>query len=71
MMTAAGETKMAIQALTHGACGYLIKPVDCEELLFQVSAALERRQLLQESANYTRDLEEKVRQQTAGHPAGP
>ena len=35
-----------------------------EELLFQVNAALERRQLLQERHDYTRDLEEKVRQQT-------
>ena len=64
MMTANGETKTVIQALTHGAWGYLIKPVECEELLFQVTAALERRQLLQERKNYTRDLEEKVRQQT-------
>jgi putative two-component system response regulator len=64
MMTAASETKTVIQALTHGASAYLIKPVECEELLFQVTAALERRQLLQERHNYTRDLEEKVRQQT-------
>jgi putative two-component system response regulator len=64
MMTAIGEAKTVIQALTHGAWGYLIKPVECEELLFQVRAALERRQLLQERKNYTRDLEYKVRQQT-------
>ena len=65
MMTALGEAKTAVQALTHGASGYLVKPVAREELLFQVNAALERRQLLQERRDYTRNLEERVRQQTA------
>ena len=65
MMTALGEAKTAVQALTHGASGYLVKPVAREELLFQVTAALERRQLLQERRDYTRNLEERVRQQTA------
>jgi putative two-component system response regulator len=64
MMTAMGEAKTVIQSLTRGAFGYLIKPVESEELIFQVRSALERRQLLQERQNHTRELEEKVRQQT-------
>ncbi len=64
MMSAMGEGATAIQALTHGAWGYLIKPVEREELVFQVNRILERRQLLQQRQNYTRDLEEKVREQT-------
>jgi putative two-component system response regulator len=65
MMTAVGEAKTAIEALTHGAWGYLVKPVEREELVFQVAGMLERRQLRLEQRNYTRNLEEKVRQQTA------
>jgi len=64
MMTGVNDTKAAISALTNGAWGYLVKPVEREELLFQVSGALERRQLLVERREYTRGLEEKVRQAT-------
>ena len=65
MLTALGETKLAIEMFARGAYGYLIKPVDSEDLLFQVKKALERRHLLIEKRQYTRDLEDKVRQQTA------
>ena len=61
MMTAVNDTKTAIKALTNGAWGYLVKPVEREELLFQVRGALERRQLIVERRQYTRSLEEKVR----------
>jgi putative two-component system response regulator len=64
MMTAMNDTKVAIQALTNGAAGYLVKPVEREELLFQARAAIERRQLIVERREYTRGLEEKVRQAT-------
>ncbi len=64
MMTAVSDTKTAIKALTNGAWGYLVKPVEREELLFQVRGALERRQLIVERREYTRGLEEKVRQAT-------
>jgi putative two-component system response regulator len=64
MMTAVNDTKTAIQALTNGAWGYLVKPVEREELLFQVRSAMERRQLIVERREYTRSLEEKVRQAT-------
>lgn len=64
MMTGVGEAKTAIAALTHGAWGYLVKPVERQELTCQVNGALERRQLRMSQRDYTRDLEEKVRQQT-------
>ncbi|NQT15839.1 MAG: response regulator, partial [Planctomycetes bacterium] len=64
MMTGVGQAKSAIEAFTHGASGYLVKPVEREELLFQVRSALERRQLIIDKREYTRQLEEKVRTQT-------
>jgi putative two-component system response regulator len=64
MLSGEGDTRKAIDAMTHGACGYLIKPVQPEELLLQVRAALQRREFQIEKRNYTRRLEEKVREQT-------
>ena len=64
MMTGNDQTKTAIEALTHGAWGYLVKPVEREELTFQVAGTLERRQLRIEQRNYARGLEEKLRQHT-------
>jgi putative two-component system response regulator len=64
MLTARGEANVVIDALTHGAYGYLLKPVERDEFLFQVRKALERRSLLLERREYTQQLEERVRQQT-------
>ncbi len=64
MLTAEGDTAKAIRALTAGAYGYLIKPIERQELLIQVRNALERRRLAIENREYTRDLEDKVREQT-------
>ncbi len=64
MLTAVHETATAIEALTLGAYGYLIKPIESEDLLFQARKALERRQLLLEKQQYLRTLEAKVREQT-------
>jgi putative two-component system response regulator len=63
MLTALGDTSTAIQAMSLGAYGYLIKPVEGEELVFQARKALERRQLLIERRQYTQTLEKKVREQ--------
>ena len=65
VMTAVGETNTAIDMLTHGAWAYLIKPVERTELLDEARKALERRQLVIDKRQYTRNLEEKVREQTA------
>jgi putative two-component system response regulator len=64
MLTGEATASMAIAALTGGAFGYLIKPVDREELLFQVSRGLERRNLIIDKRNYTERLERRVREQT-------
>lgn len=64
MLTAEDSTAKAVRALTAGACGYLIKPVEREELLAQVRNGLERRRLVVENRHYTYRLEEKVREQT-------
>jgi putative two-component system response regulator len=64
MLTAAGDAKTATRALSAGAAGYLVKPVEAEELLVQVRRALERRELLTERREYTRKLEQRVREQT-------
>ena len=65
MMTGLDETGTAIEALTHGACAYLLKPVKREELVFHARRALERRQLILEKREYTHRLEGRVREQTA------
>jgi len=64
MLTASTDTKTAIQSLTSGAYGYLVKPVEREELLFQVKRGLERRRLVIENREYTQKLESRVRKQT-------
>lgn len=64
MLTALGDTANAIRALTAGAYGYLIKPVDRQELLIQVRNAIERRKLVIENREYMHELESKVREQT-------
>jgi len=63
MMTAMADTELAIEALTHGACGYLVKPVDREDLLPQARSALERRRSILENRQNLRSLEEKIRDQ--------
>lgn len=64
MLTANADTRLAIQALTLGAYGYLLKPVEQEELLCQIERALEHRRLVVENREYTNLLEWKVREQT-------
>jgi putative two-component system response regulator len=65
MMTGQDNTQTAIESLTHGACAYLLKPVQRAELVFHARRALERRQLILEKRDYAQRLEERVRQQTA------
>ncbi|HUP81732.1 MAG TPA: HD domain-containing phosphohydrolase [Pirellula sp.] len=64
MITASGQTKTAINAMSAGACGYLIKPVQQDELLVQVIKGLEWRELWMERQTYTLTLEGKVSEQT-------
>ncbi len=64
MLTGERGTDVAVRALTGGACAYLVKPVDREELLFHVRRGLERRSLIIDKRNYTRQLERRVHEQT-------
>lgn len=64
MLTGNADTQMAIRAMTDGAHGYLLKPVQREELLRQVEIALEHRALTIENREYRTQLELKVREQT-------
>lgn len=64
MLTANADTQLAIEALTHGAYGYLLKPVKREEFLCQFTRAMEHRRLLIENREYTTLLEWKVSEQT-------
>jgi putative two-component system response regulator len=64
MLTASGHTKTAIEAMTAGASGYLVKPIQQDELLLQVLRGLQWRALVLERTTYLHSLEEKVRQQT-------
>jgi putative two-component system response regulator len=64
MLTGCGETATAIHALTQGACGYLLKPVQREELVFHVQQGLERSILRRERRRYTQELERRILEQT-------
>ena len=48
MMTAFGTIADAVDAMKHGAAGYLTKPVDLDDILMQVRKAVERRNLVSE-----------------------
>ena len=65
LLTGVGTTKTAIKALHHGAWGYLWKPVERDEFLFQIKSSLERRHLILENRGYTERLEEKIREQVS------
>jgi putative two-component system response regulator len=64
MVTGEGESSQAVRALTHGAFGYLSKPLDREELLAQVHSGLEHRRLIIENREYLQGLEKLVSEQT-------
>ena len=63
VLTALEETAAAVEAMTLGAYGYLLKPIESGELIFQAKKALKRRDLIVERRQYTATLESQVRQQ--------
>ena len=58
MMTAFASTETAVEAMRLGACDYLIKPFDVDELKLKVRERLESRQLRQENVLLKRALNE-------------
>lgn len=63
--TGRSDADTAIQALTRGAHGYLIKPFERAELIKHVRRAMAQHQLVVEHRRYTQQLEQLVREQTA------
>lgn len=64
MLTRYADIKLAVQSLTRGAFGYLIKPLEREELLCQVEKGLDHRHLVIENRDQVSQMERRVRDQT-------
>ncbi len=64
MLTACGDTEMAIQAMHEGASDYIVKPHHPAQLVLRVERALERGRLMRERAQTYQLLEHRVHQQT-------
>jgi DNA-binding NtrC family response regulator len=61
------QSSSACDATTHIAVstvGYLVKPVERDQLIFYARRALERPQLVVDNRQYTQRLEQRVREQT-------
>ena len=65
MVTGEDDRQLAETALEIGAYGYVIKPYRLNELLINVSNALQRRRLENEQKRYRKDLEKMVMERTA------
>jgi two-component system response regulator HydG len=59
VITGHGDVKSAVDALTHGAAGYLTKPVDMTELRAFVDKAAERARLARANRDLKRQLDER------------
>jgi putative two-component system response regulator len=64
LVTGAGTTRDAVEALRLQADDYLAKPFQVDEVLHSLSRALAYRRLLRENRGYQRELEKRVREQT-------
>jgi len=65
MLTANGEMDTAIDTLTHGACAFLTKPIDSEQLVEQLHLGMKRCEQILDQRNRTSRLEAQIRNQTA------
>ncbi|MBM4054220.1 MAG: response regulator [Planctomycetes bacterium] len=64
LMTAYGELDYAMSALKKGAFDFILKPFKPEILLYSLEKALEFNRLKQIEKNYTKSLEDSVKQKT-------
>ncbi|MGH9445272.1 MAG: sigma-54-dependent transcriptional regulator [Terriglobia bacterium] len=60
LITAFGSMETAIEAVKAGAFDYISKPFEIDEVLLQVSRALENRSLVRENRNLKRQLGDQV-----------
>src|ERR1700726_1267216 len=66
MVTAVHDISVALAAIRNGACDYLLKPFEPEQLLAAVRRALENRRLKLENRAYQTDLEALVEARKIG-----
>lgn len=64
MVTVIDDIEIAHQALDMDIYGYMVKPIDRNQILIGVSNALRRRRLEMKEKAYRKDLERKVRDRT-------
>ncbi len=64
MISGVDDREVAINCLEHGAYGYIIKPVQMNELLINVANALHRRKLEIDNKKYNEELESLVSERT-------
>jgi DNA-binding response OmpR family regulator len=64
MLTAIGDVRTGVGAVSSGAFDYIVKPAPMEEVLASVQRALEKRRLVLENRDYRKNMEEKVAEQT-------
>ncbi len=65
MVTGVDDPKVADGAISAGVYGYLIKPLDVNEVVINIHNALKRRDLEVVTRSYSRDLEVLVEERTA------
>jgi putative two-component system response regulator len=64
MLTGFGDMRTAVDSLAKGASAYLLKPIERDDLIFQVRRTHEHRQLILERQQRLLQLETQVREQT-------
>ncbi|MEX0711550.1 MAG: HD domain-containing phosphohydrolase [Pirellulales bacterium] len=69
MVTSVRRVDVAIEALTRGAWGYVIKPVERDDVVLHVKRALDRRGNAVDKRKYIIELEQRVRQGLPIRPA--
>ena len=65
MLTAVGDTELAVDCLRRGAADYLLKPPRLTDLVRSIERALARRRLELARSRYRTSLESRVREKTA------
>jgi response regulator RpfG family c-di-GMP phosphodiesterase len=65
MLTAVGDTELAVDCLRRGAADYLLKPPRLTDLVRAIERALARRRLELARSRYRTSLESRVREKTA------